>query len=185
LTVIDGDPEVLFIQALTSPLTTNVDEVVYEVTFNLPMSGITTDDFELLTGISDAAITSITEVTTTVFDIAISTGTSEGTLALEVLPNQTMVDVLGRPLPVGQVSTEVYNIRQFRFTQNLGGLRPIAPGDDLTLNVATAGYIGDPNYTWYRKLDGTKIAGFDPIPTSSWIRWSSRRSPSVTWVSTT
>jgi hypothetical protein len=164
LTRVDGDPEVLFIQALTSPLVTNVDEVVYEVTFNLPMVNITVDDFELQTGISGASITSITEVTSTVFDIAINTGTTEGTIALEVLPNETMLDILGRPLPIGAVSTEVYEIKQFRFTQNLNGLIPIAAGSDLNLNVATTGYIGDPNYTWYRKLDGTKIVGFDPIP---------------------
>lgn len=164
LTRIDGDPEVLFIQAITSPLVTNVDEVVYEITFNLPMTDVSVDDFALQTGISGASITSITEVTSTVFQVAINTGTTEGTIGLEVLANETMRDVIGRPLPVGSVSTELYDIRQFRFTQNLNGLVPIAEGGELNLSVQTTGYIGDPLYTWYRKLDGTKIAGFDPIP---------------------
>jgi hypothetical protein len=164
LTRIDGDPEVLFIQALTSPLVTNVDEVLYEVTFNLPMSNVTVDDFALQTTIPSASITAVTEITSNVFEVTIDTGTTAGTIALEVLPNETMVDIIGRPLPVGQVSTEVYDIRQFVFTQNLSGLNAAVDNENLTLEVETAGYVGDPIYTWYRNLDGAKGAGFNVVP---------------------
>jgi hypothetical protein len=164
LTRIDGDPEVLFIQALTSPLITNVDEVVYEVTFNLPMNDVTVDNFALQTNINSASITAITEITSNVFQVTIDTGTTAGTIALEVLANQSMTDIIGRPLPVGQVSTEVYEIRQFVFTRNLNGLTSAVDNENLTLEVETAGSVGDPIYTWYRNLDSAPGAGFNVVP---------------------
>jgi hypothetical protein len=161
---IDGDPEVLLIQAITSPLVTNVDTVEYEVTFNLDMNNVGPADFRLVTTIPSATIQSITPVSGSVYRIAIDTGSTDGTIALEVRDNQTAEDILGRKLPQGLTSTDVYTITQFRFTQNLSSQNIMTIDEFESLDVAVTGEIGLPFFTWYRNLDADKGAGFTPIP---------------------
>lgn len=87
--------------AATDPLATDAGVVHYRITFSNVMTGVTADQFSLITtgSLSGAAVTSITPVAGSAvsYDIAVASGIGEGTLTLE-LTGSAIRDVNGNPL---------------------------------------------------------------------------------------
>ncbi|MBI1319773.1 MAG: hypothetical protein GC168_12610 [Candidatus Hydrogenedens sp.] len=157
---IDADPEVTGITPLTFPLTTNAPFVSFEVTFNLSMKDVTVTDFALDTDIPDAFVSAVNQVTASIYEVVISTGSSEGTIGLDVLPNKTMSDIIDRKLTTGASSADVYTITPFRFVKDLGSRALWDVDEPNQLSVEVAGNVGVPVYTWYfEQAAGTKAFG--------------------------
>lgn len=80
------------------PHPTSADVVRFAVTFSKPVSGVDSTDFMLTTsGVSSAAITEIL-VSGNIYYVAVRTGTGNGSIRLDVVDNDSIVDVPGNPL---------------------------------------------------------------------------------------
>ncbi|PYT46567.1 MAG: hypothetical protein DMG44_20350, partial [Acidobacteria bacterium] len=67
----------------TLPATTNLNNVNFTVTFSEPVFGVDAEDFALVsTGVSGSSITGVTTSDNTVYSVAVSTGTGNGTIQL-------------------------------------------------------------------------------------------------------
>src|SRR5882724_3894965 len=67
----------------TLPATTNLNNVNFTVTFSEPVFGVDAEDFALVsTGVSGSSITGVITSDNTVYSIAVSTGTGNGTIQL-------------------------------------------------------------------------------------------------------
>ena len=83
------------------PNPTSASEVGYYLTFSRSVSGLDETDFAVLMGgsVSDAAVINIKEVRLEMtFLVTVSTGTGSGTLGLNVLDDNSILDVWGNPL---------------------------------------------------------------------------------------
>jgi len=85
------------LRADANPTTAN--SVNFTVVFTEAVSGVDPNDFFLSTGgnISGAAITSLSG-TGYLYTVSVATGSGDGTLRLEVLDDDSIVDVVGHPL---------------------------------------------------------------------------------------
>src|SRR5258707_15329306 len=85
----------------TDPSTTNATVVHYLLTFSAPVMGVDTGDFSLIThGVTGASIVSVTPVGGSggaQYNIAVNTGSNDGTLALH-LSVTGIQDLAGNPL---------------------------------------------------------------------------------------
>jgi hypothetical protein len=83
---------------------TGVANVSFTVTFSEPVKGVDLvspfGDFKLVSGqdILDAAITSVTSVSATIYTVRVSTGSGSGTLRLDVIDDDSIVDAKDQPL---------------------------------------------------------------------------------------
>ncbi|MCO8124166.1 beta-propeller fold lactonase family protein [Stieleria sp. TO1_6] len=86
--------------ASTLPYVIGTEQLPFVVTFTEPVSGVDGSDFLLDSiGVTDATISSITDRgNATVFDILVDTGTGDGTIALRLADDDSIVDSSGRPL---------------------------------------------------------------------------------------
>ena len=94
---VDVPPEVdSVVRADSNP--TSASSVDYTVTFTEPVTGVSTDDFVLVTnGVSDAAVTNVAG-SGTAYTVTISTGSGDGTLRLDVADDDTILDSASQPL---------------------------------------------------------------------------------------
>jgi CSLREA domain-containing protein len=84
------------LRADTNP--TNSSSVHYSVTFNVPVTGVDASDFSLtVSGVSGAAVSSISGSDAT-YTATIDTGNGDGTLRLDVVDDDTILDSFGQPL---------------------------------------------------------------------------------------
>ena len=108
---------------------TNAASVHFTVTFSEPVTGVDTSDFTLTTsGITGAAISGVSGVSgSSVYTVTVSTGSSgTGTLRLNVVDNDSILDGVGQPL--GGVSAgngnyssgETYSVRPMCYGLGLG-----------------------------------------------------------------
>ena len=80
------------------PSPTNAASVRYTVTFSKDVSGVNPSDFTVTaSGVTGAAIIDITGGGTT-WTVTVSTGTGDGTLRLDLVDDDTIVDIAGNPL---------------------------------------------------------------------------------------
>ncbi len=78
---------------------TSAANVDFTVAFTEPVSGVTTDDFELYTpGITGATVTSVTPVSDAVYTVTVNIGCGNGTIRLDVVDDNTIIDAAGNPL---------------------------------------------------------------------------------------
>lgn len=87
---------------------TNAASVGFTVTFSEDVTGVDATDFDL-DGIADASITGVTGSGDT-YTVTVSTGSSDGTLRLDVLDNDTVIDTASNPLNGGFTSGQTYTI---------------------------------------------------------------------------
>ncbi len=166
----DQPPTVLSIaRADMNP--SNAASVRFTVTFSEPVTGVDMvapfNDFGLVTSpnITSASITSVTPVSATTYTVGVNTGSGSGTIQLNLLDNDSIVDALGNPLAGagagdGNFNTgEIYTIEKgfpivasialvdsnptiadsVRFTVNFSGaVSGLDPGDFV---LATTGDI--------------------------------------------
>jgi len=115
-------PRVTFITGVNlNP--TNLASVSFTVTFSESVTGVDTalpfNDFSLTTtGVTGASITSVTPVSGTTYTVRVNTGSGAGTIRLNVVDDNSIVDAASNPLGgagVGDgtfLSGEVYTITQ-------------------------------------------------------------------------
>lgn len=95
---------------------TNAATVNFTVSFNEAVSRVDPQDFAVVTqGVTDAGITSVTRVNDSFYSVAVSTGRGEGTVGLNLVDNDTIINGLGLVLGGagannGNFQGEVYNI---------------------------------------------------------------------------
>jgi subtilisin-like proprotein convertase family protein len=111
-------PPVVFSIDRTDANPTNAVSVDYTVTFSEAVTGVDTTDFTLVaSGVTGASITSVTGSDTT-YTVTVNPGSGEGTLGLNLVDNDTIVDVNSIPLngtgiinaTNGSFTGEIYNI---------------------------------------------------------------------------
>ncbi len=100
----------------TDPNPTNAASVAFTVTFSEAVSGVTLDDFTLTpSGIGDAGIDTLNG-SGAVYTVTVNTGTTNGTLRLDLIDNDSILDLTA--LPLGGAGTgngdfttgEIYNV---------------------------------------------------------------------------
>ena len=129
-----------------NPSPTNAATVNYRVIFSVAVTGVQLSDFSLTpSGISGATVDSFSGSGTT-YDVAVSTGSGEGTLRLNVLDFDTITDAGGVPLGGvgignGDFTTgEVYTIDTIAPTIAIGAPSPAtASTGPVTFTVTYGG----------------------------------------------
>ncbi|MGB8981141.1 MAG: multicopper oxidase domain-containing protein [Anaerolineales bacterium] len=105
---------VSIVRASANP--TGLASVNYTVTFSENVTGVDTGDFALILGggVAGASVTSVTPVSGTVYTVAVDTGLNSGTLRLDLLDNNSILDAATNPLggagAQDYLSSEVYDI---------------------------------------------------------------------------
>src|SRR6185503_16388827 len=93
-----------------NPNPTNASNVGYTVIFSESVTGVDLTDFSLTTtGVSGASISGVTGSGTT-YAVTVNTGSGDGTILLDVLNDDTIVNINGQPLINGFTSGEVYTV---------------------------------------------------------------------------
>jgi beta-lactamase superfamily II metal-dependent hydrolase/DNA/RNA endonuclease YhcR with UshA esterase domain len=89
---------------------TSAPSVDYTVTFSEATTGVDMTDFTLTTtgAVSGASVTGVTG--TGPYTVSVNTGTGSGTLRLDVVDNDSIIDTLGNTITAGFTAGEVYTI---------------------------------------------------------------------------
>ena len=101
--VVDSPPKVLSI-VRADPNPTSAASVNFTVTFSEPVTGVDVlapfNDFGLITspGITGASITSVTSVSGTTYTVGVNTGFGNGTIRLDLVDDDSIVDTTSNPL---------------------------------------------------------------------------------------
>ena len=89
---------------------TGASSVNYTVTFSESVTGVDTADFSLTTtGVSFAAVSGVSG-SGSVYTVSVNTGTDSGTIRLDVLDNDSIVDAALNPLAAGFTTGESYTV---------------------------------------------------------------------------
>ena len=96
---IDKEPPVVSSIARSNANPTRATFVAFLVTFSEPVSGVDATDFQLTAeGITDPLILAVIEETDETYTVNVSTGTGSGTLQLDLIDDDSIVDLAGNPL---------------------------------------------------------------------------------------
>jgi hypothetical protein len=136
--------------------TTNAATVNFRVTFSVPVSGVDPSDFAIVpTGINGASIASVSGSGTT-WNIFVNTGTGDGTLGLNVVDDDTILDAGGAPLggllpgngnftgplftidktaPLLGITSPTAGAMLWGTTPTITGIAGIATGDGSTVDI--------------------------------------------------
>ena len=94
----------------TSSNPTSATSVDFTVTFSESVTGVNAGDFTLTTtGVSGAAVSGVSG-TGSVYTVTVNTGSGNGTIRLDVLDDDTIVDAALNPLGAGFTSGETYTV---------------------------------------------------------------------------
>jgi CSLREA domain-containing protein len=89
---------------------TNLASVDFTVTFSESVTGVDTADFTLTTtGVSGASLTSASGSDAT-YTVSVNTGSGDGTIRLDVLDDDSILDAASNPLNGGFTGGETYNV---------------------------------------------------------------------------
>ncbi|MGE3180221.1 MAG: Ig-like domain-containing protein [Phycisphaerae bacterium] len=111
------DPAVASIVRLDAT-PTRAATVTFEVTFDEPVSGVNSADFEILAnGVNSASVTGVTSNHGgDVYIVTVNTGTGDGNVTIELADDDSIIDVRGNPLGGvgadngGHIGTAIYTI---------------------------------------------------------------------------
>ncbi|MFO0876683.1 MAG: Ig-like domain-containing protein [Gemmataceae bacterium] len=102
-------PQVLSITRVNSN-PTNAASVQFLVTFDEVITGFDSDDLALLeSGIAGSSVTQIQPSGQNAYLVTVAAGSGDGTLALEVVDNMSIIDAVGNPLQFGFNEGEQYS----------------------------------------------------------------------------
>jgi len=97
------------VRAAASP--TAAASVPFTVTFNEDVTGVNNGDFTLTTtGVAGTSITSTAQITPSTYTVNVNTGTGSGTIRLNFVDNNSVVDLAGNQTTANFNSGEVYTI---------------------------------------------------------------------------
>lgn len=137
--------------------------VIFSVTFSENVSGVDTADFAVnAVGVSNAAVTGLSG-SGSLYTVTVNTGNGNGTIRLDVVDNNSIVDAASSPLGGAAVgdgsftSGEVYNIEKTTFTTDTWAVKlfPSASPDQLATQLGgqNLGQIGSlPNHYLIRVI---------------------------------
>lgn len=109
---------------------TNAASVTFTVIFNENVIRVDPDDFQLVTqGVTGASITSITRVNSSFYTVAATTGNGDGSIGLNLLDNDSILNGLGVPLSGagagnGNFTGEVYRVDKTSPAANIVDVAP-------------------------------------------------------------
>jgi hypothetical protein len=96
---IDSTPPTVVSITCTDPNPTVSTNVNFTVTFSEPVTGVSTDDFVLVpTGLVGPSVLGVTTVSQSVYEIPISTGTGTGKIRMDLVDDNSILDVVSLPL---------------------------------------------------------------------------------------
>lgn len=120
------------------------DPVVdFSVTFSKPVTGVTSDDFIVTPGggVSGASVTEVIGSGQT-YIVAVNTGSGDGTIRLDVLDNDSIIDTMGNPLGGAGAGNGDFNT---------GDVYTVSK----TIPTVTGSRLADPNPTTNRNVHFT------------------------------
>ena len=141
---IPGVAPLVFAVTPTDSVLTNASVVNYTVTFSEPVTGVDVTDFDLTTtGLMGASVVSATQVTGKdgVYTVAVNTGTGDGTLRLNVLDDNSIIDLDSAPLAAGFTTGGSYTIDKTAPTVDVVDVTPdprVSALDSLTIQFSEA-----------------------------------------------
>ncbi len=106
---------------------TNASVVNYTVTFSEPVTGVDVTDFDLTTtGLAGASVASVAPVVGKdgTYLVSVNTGIGSGTLRLNVLNNNSIIDLDPAPLAAGFTTGDLYTIDQTAPTVDVVDVTP-------------------------------------------------------------
>ncbi len=84
------------VRAATNP--TSASSILFTVTFSKPVTGVTSNDFVLITtGVAGASVTGVSGSSTT-YTVTVNTGSGNGTIRLDVIDDDSIRDGNNHPL---------------------------------------------------------------------------------------
>lgn len=147
---VDATPPAVSSITLVNPSPTGAASVSWTVTFSESVTGVDATDFALVQagGVSGASITSVTGSGTT-WTVTASTGTGDGTLGLNLVDDDSIVDAVGNPLGGagagnGNFTGEVYTVTKAAVVINTyypGMANAGAGATSITLGAATGAAV--------------------------------------------
>ncbi len=130
---------------------TYASTVDFRVTFSRSVTGVDVSDFTLTTtGVSDAAISSVSG-SGSVYTVTVNTGVNDGTIRLDVLDDDTIVDADSYPLDSGFTTGQTYTIDK-TFLYVLSSVRTsVSPTKAATVDFGV---------TFSRSVTGVDVSDF-------------------------
>jgi hypothetical protein len=105
----DTTPPTVVSSVPANPNPTRAGSVSFRVTFSEPVTGVNAADFALNATVTGASITGVTGSNST-YTVTVNTGSGDGTIRLDVLDDDTIVDRASNPLDGGFTGGEPYTI---------------------------------------------------------------------------
>ena len=144
---IDRTPPVVSSIARVDPSPTGLASVSWTVSFSKNVSGVDAGDFALAQagGVSGALITAVTPVSAAVYTVTAGTGTGAGTLGLNLVDNDSIIDTASTPLGGagagnGNFTGEIYSV----FTPLTATASPTACVNDASIGTRPWGTLTGP-----------------------------------------
>lgn len=130
----------------------NQSQVRFAVTFSEAVTNVAVNDFALVTsGLSGIALTNLTNVNNVVWHVSANTGTGNGTLSLDVLSANLILDSAGNSLSTPSTNNPAYTLDRVAPT-----LLSITRSDATPTNAAAVSY----NLTFSEPVVGLTAAAF-------------------------
>lgn len=121
------------------------ESVAFSVSFDEPVTGVDSDDFQLATsGVIGAAITDVSGADTD-WTVTVQTGSGDGTLRLDLVDNNSILDASGQPLGGivdGSLAGETYAIDKSPPT--LVGVSPLNAAVDVVWDSDLSFALSEP-----------------------------------------
>ncbi len=135
---------------LANPNPTNLTSVDFIVTFSETVSGVDATNFTLnITGVTGTSIIGVSGSGAT-YTVTVNTGSGNGTIRLDVVDDDTILDTAGNPLSGGYTGGETYTITK-EFT--------------LTIVSANGTVAKNPNQATYHEGDVVQLTA---APNAGW-----------------
>ncbi len=110
-TNVDLTPPTVVASVRASADPANTASVNFTVTFSETVTGVNASDFSLTTsGVSGAAVSGVSASPSSVYTVTVNTGTGSGTIRLDVVDNDSIVDTNSKPLNGAFTGGETYDI---------------------------------------------------------------------------
>lgn len=139
---INKTPPAVFSIAPQNPSPTAAASLTYRVLFTQDVSGVDAADFALNSAaITGASVTSVTPVSGRAYDVTVNSGTGNGSLRLDLVDNDSIVNSLGVQLGGTGINNGSFTTGQaYSIDKTPPVIAAIAPADPNPTRAATVAY---------------------------------------------